>query len=171
MPPRDLQWPPDLHPATSPVFTHNELYIPADPEEIWAWLVHADEWETYYANCKRLRFLEGSGPTLEPGTRFAWRTFGIEVVTEVTEHEAPRRLAWAGRALGARGYHGWTIDPVADGCRVVTEETQVGRLPSLARPILRRMLRRTHRQWLAGLAERAREGRLPDGERLAAADD
>jgi hypothetical protein len=48
----------------------------------------------------------------------------------VTEYVPERRLAWAttvdGDETGSSASHGWVITPTADGCHVLTEETQQG---------------------------------------------
>jgi hypothetical protein len=93
------------------------------------------------------------------GSRFTWRTFGLEVASEVAEYRPPFTLAWVANGIGMRGYHGWTIDPVADGSRVVTEEVQTGWLASLARVPVRILLRRAHRSWLTGIAEQIQRRR------------
>jgi uncharacterized protein YndB with AHSA1/START domain len=158
----DIRWPPDLLPAESPVHTRNELRIRADPSVVWAWLVRAQEWPRWYSNCKDVRFQFKPGPDLAMGTRFSWTTFGVRVDTTVQEFVAPRRLAWRGSGLGACGYHAWVLEPLDGGCHVITEETQAGLVPSLARAFLRRGLLREHQSWLEGLARVARGGLPPD---------
>ena len=44
------------------------------------------------------------------------------------------------------------------GCRVITEETQRGFLPSLGRLYIRGALHRNHQAWLEGLARMAATG-------------
>jgi hypothetical protein len=82
----------------------------------------------------------------------------VRVETTVTECMAPERLAWRGKTFGGTGYHGWVIQRTAGGCRVITEETQRGIVPSLGRWFLRRGLLRQHQKWLEGLARVAARG-------------
>jgi hypothetical protein len=152
MPARDIDWPPDLHPASAPVFTHNEIYIPSEPERVWARLIAASQWHDHYPHCRGLTFEGGAGPGLAANVTFNWRTFGARVTTTVTEFEPPYRLAWRAAGPGVHGYHGWVIDPANDGCRVVTQATQSGLFPSLFRIAIRRLLRLRHQHWLEGLA-------------------
>lgn len=154
-------WPDDLRPGNSPIFTHNELHIPAEPHIIWAWLVRAELWPTWYANCSNLTILSGSGPDLQLGTKFTWTTFGVQVETVVEEFELFGKLAWRGGGLGAQGYHAWLIEVTTNGCLVTTEEVQIGLIPSLGRFFLRRSLLREHQNWLEGLAARAQKGLPP----------
>lgn len=157
-----VHWPPEHRPEGAPVFAVNEIPVAAPPARVWAWLVRPLTWPTYYRNAWNVRFEDGGGPELVLGSRFAWTTFYVRVTTTVVELEPHRRLAWSGRAPGGVGYHGWVIEPTADGCRVVTEETQRGLVPSLGRVVLRHGLEREHQRWLVGLARMAESGRLPD---------
>ena len=158
----ELDWPEGFHPDETPVYTRNEIRILADPEHIWAWLIRAGLWPTWYANSRNVKFLSGSAPDLASGTVFAWTTFGLRVKTTVREFTPPTRLAWLGGAPGARAYHGWLIEKTGEECRVITEETQRGIIPSLGRYFLARGLKREHQKWLEGLARMVRGG-LPPG--------
>ncbi|BDP43817.1 hypothetical protein DAETH_37860 (plasmid) [Deinococcus aetherius] len=152
--PTRMVWPPGFDPRHAPVHTVNELFIPAPPGAVWAPLIHAALWPTWYANSRNVR-LEGEGELLGPETRFRWTTFGVPVRTVVEEFGPPHRLAWRGEGLGARGYHAWTLLPVAGGTRVVTEEVQFGLVPRLGRGLLRAALLREHQRWLKGLSRLA----------------
>jgi hypothetical protein len=135
----------------SPIFTHNELFIAAPAERIFAALVRATEWPAFYGNAKDV-VIEGGADGLTLGTLFHWTTFGIRVHTTVEELVPDRRLAWSGRGLGSSAYHGWVIEPKEGGCLVITEETQQGLIPSLGRFFLRPGLLQWHQRWLEGLA-------------------
>ena len=158
-----VRWPAGLAPSRAAVYAHNELDIAASPDAVWAWLIAAPRWPELYANCKRLRIVDG-GDRLANGTRFTWWTFGVPVDTTVDGFEPHRYLAWTGRGLGARGHHVWLIAPTAAGCRVVTEETQVGFAPRVLAPWLRGALVRQHQRWLDGFARAAALG-SPDPPR------
>lgn len=108
-----------------------------------------------------MRILSGPAPALAIGTRFRWTVLGVPVETVVRECTAPTRLAWSGTGLGAAAYHSWDLAPVAGGCRVVTEETQRGLVPSLLRFVLRPLLRFTQVRWLDDLARAATAGPPP----------
>ena len=98
-----------------------------------------------------MRILAGPSPALAVGTRFRWTVLGVPVVTTVQECDPPHRLAWSGTGLGAAAYHSWDIEPTPTGCRVITEETQRGTMPSLLRIVLRRLLKFTQVRWLESL--------------------
>jgi hypothetical protein len=147
-----VAFPPGQRKSESPVFVRNELFIAAPAERVFGALVRASAWPSFYANAKDIE-LEGNASELTLGTVFHWTTLGTRVHTTITEFLPNTRLAWSGRGnLGATGYHGWVIEPKDNGCLVITEETQQGLLPSVARLLLRRGLKTWHQRWLEGLA-------------------
>jgi len=146
------RWPDEARPERSPVYGRSEIAIAAPAAQTFAWLVRAERWPEWYAQCRRIEIVSGPRPDLAVGSHFRWTVLGVSVATTVEECDAPHRLAWSGTGLGAAAYHSWDIEPTADGCRVVTEETQRGVVPSLARLLLRPLLVYTQRSWLAALA-------------------
>jgi hypothetical protein len=146
-------WPPDALPAQAWVFTHNERVIPAKPDQIWAELVRAGDWPTWYSNARRVRLPSGAA-LLDAGTTFRWTTFLVRLTSRVTVFEPPVAIGWRWRCPGAWGYHGWRLDPHPSGTRVVTEESQHGTLPCLTRTFMRFLLSKSHDMWLRQLAER-----------------
>jgi hypothetical protein len=135
----------------SPIYTYNELFIPAPADRIFAALLRPGEWPSFYGNAKDVE-IEGGAAELALGTKFHWTTFGVRVHTTIEELVVDRRLAWSGHALGSTAYHGWSIEPVPGGCLVVTEETQQGIIPYVGRFFLRAGLLKWHQRWLEGLA-------------------
>jgi hypothetical protein len=41
-------WPEKYRPKTAHIYARDEIGIPAKPEIIWAWLIRADLWLTWY---------------------------------------------------------------------------------------------------------------------------
>lgn len=150
-------WPDEHQPDRCPVASFNELAIAAPAPHVWAWLVRATRWPEYYGNARKV-VIDGGGDDLTAGVTFRWTTFNLRVTTTVREFEPERRLAWFGSGYGSSGYHSWTLEPAGDHCHVVTEETQRGFLPSVARLYLRGALHRQHQKWLEGLARVAADG-------------
>lgn len=159
--PSVTRWPAGEGPEGAPVYTWNAIDVGAASERVWAWLVRAPLWPSYYDNASKIAFPNGGGPDLALGTRFTWRTFNVSVDTTVTELVPNERLAWRGKTVGGVGYHGWVIERTPRGCRVVTEETQRGIVPSLGRLFLRRGLLTQHQRWLEGLKRMAEAGAPP----------
>jgi hypothetical protein len=152
------RWPADMRPEDVPVWGYNAIDTASDPRHVWAWLIRAARWPEWYPHCRHLVFDTTVGPDLAPGVRFSWNTLGVRVHTVVEEWRPYERLAWRGAVPGGVGYHAWVIEPRAGGCRIITEETQRGVVPSMGRWYIRRALRNAHDIWLARLADRARNG-------------
>lgn len=150
-----VAFPEGHRPEESRIYTFNELRTEAPIDKVWACLIRAARWPAWYSNCKKLAFEPGEGPDLSAGMLFHWTTFGVRVHTTVTELVPGERLSWRGVAPGSSGYHGWVLEPTASGCRIVTEETQRGLIPTLGRWYLRPALLRAHQRWLEGLAAEA----------------
>lgn len=155
-----INWPVGHEPATAAVHEINRARSAASPEEVWEWLVRPDVWQSYYSNVRNVRPLAGPWPQINLGSRFSWVTFGVPVVTEVTEFEPYKRLAWTGTGRGSSGHHAWLLTPDATGTLIQTEETQRGLLSRLASPYLRRAMRREHQHWVDNLATKAASGRV-----------
>jgi len=147
-------WPDDLRPNDSPVYTFNERGMDATPERIWQTLVRATQWPSFYGNARDVRIEDGE--ELGADVSFSWRTFGLRVETRVIAWEPLRALAWRGDTWYGRGMHTWLIERTPSGCHVVTEEVQAGLVPALGRLYLRRGLLHWHDKWLTGLDEAAR---------------
>ena len=159
-PPRS-RWPDDARPEVSPVYSRRAIEVAAPVATVFAWLTHAERWPEWYSQCGSVKILDGPAPVLGFRSRFRWSVLGVAVETTVEEHDPPHRLAWSGTGLGAAAYHSWDFEPTATGCRVVTEETQRGPLPSLLRVVLRPLLSFTQERWLADLAKVASTRDLP----------
>ncbi len=145
-----------MRPEDASVYCWNELTIAAPPGKVWSVLIRAADWPSYYANSSDVRFEDGEGPDLQEGTVWTWRTFGVKLRTRVTVFEPNRCLAWKADQPIARAFHAWVLEPGEDGtCRLITEETQRGIVPWLARSRLRRGLKKQHQRWLEGIAERS----------------
>lgn len=147
-----VQWPEEARPERSPIYGRSEIHVAAPPAEVFGWLVRAERWPEWFGDCTYVAIEAGPRPGLGVGTRFRWTVMRVPVVTTVEVCEPPTVLAWSGSGLGARAYHAWIIEPTADGCRVITEETQRGVIPSLLRFLLRPLLLYSQRRWLADLA-------------------
>ena len=129
-------------------------------EVVWAWLVRAELWPTWYSNSKNV-VIEGGGPDLLPGSRFRWTTFGVRLDSKVEEFVPGERIAWTTRAIGIDACHAWLIEKRPSGCYVLTEENQKGLLARLNNFLRPRFLSRLSQGWLEGLLRKAMEGPPP----------
>jgi len=159
-----IRWPPEFELSTRPVHVSNDLAMAVPIERVWAWLIRAVCWPTYYDNSKNVRFVEGEPPDLSLGTRFHWRTFSSEVDSRVREFEPrPRiaRIAWDAKGFGFTAYHAWLMRETPEGCHVLTEERQHGWAAKLQSVVCPRRMWWGHKNWLESLQKKAAEGWPP----------
>jgi uncharacterized protein YndB with AHSA1/START domain len=161
------QWPQEEQPKGAQVFVHNERIVPAPPERVWNLLVAAQGWSKFYANAHFVELADPRQHQLRRGSVFRWVTFGFPLTSEVHPCKRPLLIGWRwwGRwwGRGIHGYHIWLLEPHERGTRVVTEETNRGVLPGLARPVWRPMMSLGHNYWLRQLARRASRPAGPRG--------
>ena len=157
-----IRWPETYQPAGASAFAHNEIVIAAAPNAVWAWLLRAQSWPGWYANASDIRFLSHVGPGLRDGSRFRWKTFGLQVTCEIKEFEAPHRLAWEAHGTGVAAWHAWLLTPLADGStHVLTEEVQHGWMARLGKMFTPGRMQTQHQLWLEGLSRQAQTGMPP----------
>jgi uncharacterized protein YndB with AHSA1/START domain len=173
--PDAIRWPAQYRPDDAGFFVHNEIHVKAPPSVVWEELIRAEAWPSWYEGASNVRIppyvLPGGAPAsvqsvghaahangervLYPESIFTWRTMDWDFTSKVTEFDAPHRLAWESRKSNIKGYHAWLIVPTADGCKVVTEESQHGFLTLMQKIFVPNELRGFHDVWLAALKERS----------------
>ena len=146
----EVQWPTEFAPAAMPVHIVNRLVVAASPAAVWAKLVAAHAWPSFYKNSANVR-VDGGGD-LRPGVSFQWRTFGLNLRSTVEEFVPAERIAWSAVGPGIVAYHAWVITPTATGCAVNSEETQRGVVARLGKLVFPRGMHTEHQKWLEGLA-------------------
>lgn len=121
-------WPKQYDPRISALYALNDIDVKASPAVVWKLLVDTLNWSRYFAPEDNVRIVSGESE-LKLGTVSAREVVGFPLTTTVAEFEPERRLGWS-TVLDAdhanTAYHGWVITPTADGCHVLTEETQQG---------------------------------------------
>jgi len=152
---KQIFWPAGFEPANCSVHVHNELAMTVEPEKIWAWLIRADLWPTWYPNSANIHFIDNNGPDLALGTKFRWKTFGITIESKVLEFVPFERLAWDAHGTGLNAYHAWLIEKTEQGSLVITEENQGGTLAQLNKALRPNQMSRMHQIWLEKLLEKA----------------
>jgi len=139
----------------------NELATDAPAQAVWNCLIQAVAWPEWYPNSSDVRLLDEKGENLRDGTRFRWKTFGMKIECTVEEFVPYERLAWSSKSFGMSVYHAWLISPrdgANDGsCHVLTEETQNGFIPQIAKYLMPGQMHKQHQIWLEQLAIRASE--------------
>lgn len=79
-----IRWPDRYDPARAPVHVRNEIDVAAVPDAVWAWLVRANLWPSWYPNAKNV-VVEGGASELALGVSFTWRTFDVGIRSTVLE--------------------------------------------------------------------------------------
>jgi hypothetical protein len=153
-----IRWPEEYAPANTAVFVSNQLEMNVPAAGVWEWLIRADLWPEWYTNSKNATYLEPSEGPLRLGTTFRWTTFGVTIVSRVTEFAPCERIAWNARGTGVDAYHAWLIEKTEKGCRVLTEETQNGWAARLGKMLMPSRMGKYHQIWLEGLGRQARGG-------------
>lgn len=150
-----ISWPARFEPANCPVFVRNTIDIKATPDQIWFWLTSATTWSEWYVNASNMQIINQTDNRLLAATKFNWRTFGANLDSQVKEFVPNQRLAWEATGMGIQAYHAWLIVPTAEGCTVITEETQHGWLCRLGKLLMPNRMYRYHQLWLEGLKAKA----------------
>ncbi|MGP8125930.1 MAG: SRPBCC domain-containing protein [Nitrososphaerales archaeon] len=155
-----INWPEKYNPDRASVHARNEIDIQAAPEAAWAWLVRAKDWPSWYSNSHDVA-IEGGASDLQAGSRFRWKTFGASLNSRVEEFSPNQKIAWSARGMGIDAYHVFLIEARANGCHVLTEETENGWLASLSNTLRPRNISDKHQMWLEGLRAKAQGGPPP----------
>jgi len=155
-----IRWPEKYSPDRTKVHVRNQLEMPVPSETVWAWLIRAELWPSWYDNSKQV-VIEGGGHDLRPGSKFRWTTFGVRLESKVEEFVAGERLAWSARATGIDAYHAWLVEKRPSGCYVLTEENQNGWLATLSNTLRPQNMGKQHQNWLESLQRKAKGGPPP----------
>ncbi len=65
-----IHWPEGYDPAHASVYISNFIDISASAETVWAWLIRAKLWPSWYSNSRAVRI---------ENPRFRWWTFGVTI--------------------------------------------------------------------------------------------
>jgi hypothetical protein len=156
-----VRWPAHYAPTTAPVHVRNEIDMDVPTDVVWAWLIRAQLWPTWYANAAHVMFLQGTPPDLSADARFKWKTFGVRLESTVLEFVPTERIAWDARGIGINAYHAWVISATPRGSHVLTEETQHGWLARVGNFLMPWRMRNYHQLWLEQLRNNAARGLPP----------
>lgn len=149
-------WPQAFNPENSKFYVHNEIEINAQPQVVWGILINAKEWHTYYKGAQSpIEFVDTTAKTLQDGLKFNFHTMGLKFQPIINEFVPYERLAWTSRIKSIQGYHAWVIVPTANGCRLITAESQNGFLTFMQKVFQPKKLLKLHDEWLKLIKERA----------------
>jgi uncharacterized protein YndB with AHSA1/START domain len=112
----------------APVKATVAMQIAAPPAKVWALLIDASAWPSWYPPIESVK----APGELAMGTRFVWKSGGTTIHSEVHLVEPDRRLSWTGIASPARAIHVWELKATPDGGTLVTvKESMNGPLMKL----------------------------------------
>ena len=124
-----VKYPAKYDPRISAIYALNEIDVKAPADVVWKLLIDAENWSSYFPPEDTVK-IEGGETVLAQDTKYTRVTIGFPMRLRVTECVPHQRLAWEttvdGDDTGSTAFHGWVITPTADGCHVLTEETQQG---------------------------------------------
>ncbi len=152
-----IDWPQRYAPDRVAARVSNAIDIAAPPAAIWAHLIRASDWPSWYPNASNVHIAHGAAE-LSPDASFTWRTFGVAVSSTVREFVPNERIAWDGTAFLLDVYHAWLIEARPNGCRVLTEEHQNGLAARAQAVLMPNRMYRGHQLWLERLKARAEAG-------------
>jgi len=151
-----INWPAEFNPLTSKWYVYNEIEIYAKPEVVWNILIDAKEWHKFYDGVQSpVEFLDSSATTLKNGLTFKMHTMGLKLQPVMKEFVPNERMSWEVRRNDLTAYHAWIIVPTANGCRLITPESQNGFLTFMQRIFQPNKLLRLHDKWLRLIKEKA----------------
>ncbi len=150
-----INWPDQFDPRQSDFYVHNEIEINASPEVVWKLMVEAHDWKNWYEGIENIRFEDPEQRRLELNTKVFWNSMGQSLNNTVLDCRPYASLAWQFDEEKIQGYHAWVIIPTESGCKVVTDESQNGKLARLQKIFIPRKLMKQHDNWLRLLKEQA----------------
>ena len=152
----EIHWPDQYHPDRCAVHVVNRLEMDVTCEQAWHKLVRPLDWPNWYPNASNVELINTTTEALAKGNRFRWKTFGVTIECKVEECKPFERLAWSSESFGMKVYHAWLLQPTATGCIVLTEETQKGFIPRIAKILMPKRMHKFHQIWLENLNKVAR---------------
>src|SRR5271155_3846062 len=106
----NIHWPDGYDPGHADLFAHNTIVIDALAETIWAKLIAAVAWPTWYSNASDVVVNHPSG-VLGDGVTFDWTTFGLKIASTVAEYVPHTRIGWDGTGGQLLAYPTWLLIP------------------------------------------------------------
>jgi hypothetical protein len=150
-----IHWPEKFNPKVSDFYVHNEIEINASPEHVWLLLIQASNWITWYDGIQNIKFEDPTQQNLTLDAQVFWNSMGQSLNNTVTEFAPNERLAWTFEEAKIQGHHAWLIILTETGCKVITDESQTGKLAKLQKIFLPRKLMKQHDQWLRLIKQEA----------------
>ena len=152
---KDIHWPDGFDPEQADLFAHNEIVVNASCEKVFANIVDAEVWPSWYPNSHNVKLLNSPDGKLREGARFSWDTFGVHIESRVHEFVPDRRVGWFGDGPGMHAYHTFLLLKTVEGCHIVTEEVVKGPGAVEFREKQPNAMHEGHDLWLSTLKQRS----------------
>jgi uncharacterized protein YndB with AHSA1/START domain len=152
---KDIHWPGGFHPEQADLFAHNEIVVHASCEKVFANIVDAQVWPSWYPNSHNVKLLNSPDGKLHEGARFSWDTFGVHIESRVHEFVPGSRIGWFGDGAGMNAYHTFLLLKTDEGCHIVTEEVVKGPGAVEFRQKQPDAMHEGHDLWLSTLKQRS----------------
>jgi hypothetical protein len=149
-----INWPVGFKPAESDFFIHNEIDIKASPQVVWDIFIHAAKWPELNKKAEGIKLLNSPNGKLNSASVFIWSPAG-KFTSTIKEFKPPHNVAWLGETDNKKItiYNAWMIIPTAEGCKVVSDESQNGPKTKMEKIFAPNMVRKDLRDWLIRLKE------------------
>jgi len=150
-----IHWPNGFEPEQADLFAHNEIDVQAGCGIVFANLVDAEAWPSWYSNSKDVKVLNTPDHRLRKNAQISWETFGFHIDSRVWEFESNRRLGWFGDGKDVHAYHTFFLSSTPEGCHIVTEEVVKGPGAIQFREQQPNAMHEGHQLWLTTLKDRS----------------
>jgi uncharacterized protein YndB with AHSA1/START domain len=154
---REIHWPDGFYPEQAELFAHNEIVVHASCENVFANIVDAQAWPSWYPNSQNVKLLNTPDGKLHEGTRFSWDTFGVHIESRVHEVVPNSRIGWFGDGTGMNAYHTFLLSKTDEGCHIVTEEVVKGPGAVEFREKQPNAMHEGHDLWLSTIKQRSEQ--------------
>ncbi len=148
-----MHWPKGFDPASAAQFSHNELFIPAPCEHVFAQMADVTHWSQWFILVKDVH-LEEQNQTLGEGRTVLLSIFNTPITAKITEWVPGERISWLPETIvpsQSMHYHTWHFKSAPGGCNAITEEVGVGPEDVRTGPEGSFYMHRAHDLWLASL--------------------
>jgi hypothetical protein len=151
----DMHWPRGQHPEDADLYAHNEITVNASCGTVFANIVDAQSWPSWYPNSHNVVVHDSPDNKLHEGTKFSWDTFGVHIESTVHEFVPSSRIGWWGLGTGMKAYHTFLLVKTGQGCHIITEEVVRGEGAIKFRHEQPNAMHDGHDLWLKVIKERS----------------
>jgi hypothetical protein len=151
-----INWPEGFKPTESDFFIHNEIDIKASPQVVWDIFINTAKWPELNKKAEGIKLLNSPDGKLNSSSVFIWSPAG-KFTSTIKEFRPPYNVAWLGETDNKKItiYNAWMIIPTAEGCKVISDESQNGPKTRMEKIFAPNMVRKDLHNWLIKLKEQS----------------